>query len=74
MYNFRIETKKVLIKANSNLSLYDACVKTVGIDGGVVIESGRLVAFYCSYTSMVKAGFGAFAHEKLQIQNFTLGR
>ena len=73
MYNFRIENNKVLFEPNSNLDLYAACLKTVGINGGVVLCEGRLVAFYCSYSSMVKPGFEATETEKNKINNFALG-
>lgn len=72
MYKFRIEAKTIPVKINNNLSLYDACKKAVGIDGGVVLSNGKLIAFYCSYTSMIKAGFGANQYERDQIGNFLL--
>ena len=72
MYHFRIEFKKIPVKINSNLSLYEACKKTVGIDGGVVVSNGKLIAFYCSYSSMVKVGFGANETERKEVNNFLL--
>ena len=73
MYNFKIECKKIPVKINSNLSLYDACNKALAVDGGIVIEGrGRLVAFYCSYHKKIKAGFGALPYERSQIENFVL--
>ena len=78
MYKFRIEEKRIPVKINSNLSLYDACKRTIGVKGGIVIMSTdkvhfRLVAFYCSYYRIVKAGFGATPYERSQIENFALG-
>jgi hypothetical protein len=73
MYKFRIESKKVPVKINSNLSLYEACKKTVGVNGGVVLSNGKLIAFFCSHEGLVKAGFGANPYEKEQVNNFLLG-
>jgi len=73
MYKFRVECKKIPVKINSNLSLFDACKKTMHINGGIVIAGrGRLVAFWCSYDKKVKVGFGALPYEKSQIEDFTL--
>lgn len=73
IYKYRKESKRVPIKVNSNLSLYEACKRTVGIDGGIVIEGkGRLVAFWCSHQKIVKAGFGATPDERSHIKNYLL--
>jgi len=73
MYNFRIEAKRIPVKINSNLSLYEACKKTVGINGGIVVSNGKLVAFYCSHSGLVKVGFGANETERKTVSNFLLG-
>lgn len=73
IYKFRKESKYIPKKINSNLSLYEACKRTVGVQGGIVIEGkGRLVAFWCSYHKIVKAGFGATPDERTNIKNFIM--
>ena len=72
MYKFRIEGKKIAVKINDNLSLYEACKKTVGVKGGIVASNGKLIAFYCSYSGMVKVGFGANQSERERVVNFFL--
>jgi hypothetical protein len=72
MYKFRIENKHVPVKVNSGLSLYSACKKTVGINGGIVVAEGKLIAFYCSYYKLVLPAFGANEYENKQIRGFSL--
>lgn len=72
MYSVRNENKKLPVKVNNNLSLFDACFKIVQKHGGLVLQNGKLIAFWCSYHNRVKAGFGANEYEKTQVKNFLL--
>ena len=72
-YSFRIEGKKVAIKDNSGLSLYEACKRTIGVNGGIVVCDGKLIAFFCSARGLVRPGFGASIEEKTAVNNFLLG-
>ena len=72
MYKFRQEGKKIPIRVNSNLSLYDACKKAIGVNGGIVIDRNKLIAFYCSHDKSIKSGFGSNDYEKCCIENYKM--
>lgn len=70
MYKIRIEGKKAKTKNDVSLTLYQACLKIEGVHGGIIVCSGKLIAFYCSYHNKIKVGFGANEYERQQVLNF----
>jgi len=70
MYKVRAENKKTF--RFQNLGLYESCLKVVGVEGGVVGDSRGLIVFWCSYHTVVKAGYGANEYERQAIKNWIL--
>jgi hypothetical protein len=72
-YYFRIEGKKLPVKVNRDLSLFEACKRTIGVKGSIVLRNGNLVAFFNSFSGLVQAGFEANKLEKEAIFDFHMG-
>jgi hypothetical protein len=70
MFKVRNENKKNF-KVN-NLNLFESCQKIIGIDGGIVVDNRGLIAFWCSYNKVVKAGYASNPYEKEAIKNWIL--
>jgi hypothetical protein len=70
MYKVRCENKKSF-KIN-NLNLFESCEKIIGLNGGIVVDSRGLIAFWCDYHKIVKAGFKANEYEKRAIKGWEL--
>lgn len=67
MYKVRNENKRIPIKVNSNLRLYEAIERIRNVHGGIVIDQKGLVAFWCSHFNMIRPGFKANEYEREQI-------